>query len=396
MSVAESLTPTFGARLRRSAFWIAFGIGALIIVGIALALSGAGSDQSRPLQADSATPSGAKGLVTVLEEHGVSVTAADSAADAENVLDAGEATLFVYDAGGFLEPRDLARLTEKATDAVVMTPDFADLREIAAGVRTGGSEPADAAPVDAACDVPAARAAQTSELLYTYRIIDNDDALGCFPVSDERYGLVSLPQSGGGSLTLLGNPSALNNETILHGGNAALALNLLGEHGELVWYLPTIADVQADAPPTLGELTPRWVVPFTVLLSLTAAAAMFWRGRRLGPVVVENLPVHVPARETVEGRARLYERGNARGHAIDMLRLGTVSRVAGLLGLSTGATVWQVADAAASVLARDARQTRAVLVDDIPSTDAEVMSLSDALDELEAQVRATIDETGRM
>lgn len=396
MTVAESLTPTFGVRLRRSAFWVVCGVGALVIVLIVLALSGSGGEGSRPLQSDSATPSGAKGLVSVLEDHGVSVTAADSAEDAESALDAGDATLFVFDANGFLNARDLARLTENAADVVVMTPDFADLREIAPGVRAGGAEPADAAPVAAECDVPAAHAAQATEVLYTYRIIDNPDALGCFPVADERFGLVTLPHNDTGSLTLLGNPHALSNDAIIHSGNAALALNLLGEHDELVWYLPTIADVEADAPPTLGELTPPWVVPFTVLLALTAIAAMFWRGRRLGPVVVENLPVHVPARETVEGRARLYERGNARGHAIDMLRMGAASRIAGLLGLSTSATVWEVADAAASTLARDPRQTRAVLVDDMPSTDAGVMALSDSLDDLEARVRAKIDETGRM
>ncbi|WP_167132320.1 DUF4350 domain-containing protein [Paramicrobacterium chengjingii] len=396
MSVAESLTPTVGVRLKRSAFWIVFGIGALVVVMIALALSGSGNTQSRPLQADSATPSGAKGVVSVLEEHGVSVTVADSATDADKALGAGNATLFVYDADGFLDARDLAQLTKKAEDVVVLTPDFADLRAVAPGVRAGGAEPADAALVDAECTVPAARAAQTTEVLYTYRIVDDPDARGCFPVADQRYGLVSLPHSGGGSLTLLGNPGALSNDAIIHGGNAALALNVLGVHDELVWYLPTIADVESEAPPTLGELTPPWVVPFTVLLTLTAIAAMIWRGRRLGPVVVENLPVHVPARETVEGRARLYERGNARGHAIDTLRMGAVSRIAGLLGLSTGASVWQVADAAASALARDPHYTRGVLVDDTPATDAELMALSDSLDDLEARVRAKIDETGRM
>ena len=40
-----------------------------------------------------------------------------------------------------------------------------------------------------------------------------------------------------------------------------------------------------------------------------------WRARRLGPVVAEPLPVVVRAAETVEGRARLYRRGGARGQA---------------------------------------------------------------------------------
>ncbi|PFG30851.1 DUF4350 domain-containing protein [Paramicrobacterium agarici] len=395
MSIAESLTPTVRTRLRRAGFWMVCAVGALVITLIAIALTGGNAAQTRPLQADSPAPSGAKGLVTVLEEHGVSITTADSATDAAEGLAGAHATLFVYDESGFLDARGLSQLAEKAANVVIMTPDFADLREIAPGVRAGGAEPDDAAPVAAQCTVPAAQAAQTADVLYTFRIDNGVDAHGCFPATDGRYGLVAIPRAAG-PLTLLGDPNAFSNEAILHGGNAALALNLLGANDELVWYLPTIADVETDAPPTLGELTPPWVVPFTVLLALTAIAAMFWRGRRLGPVVVEKLPVHVPARETVEGRARLYERGNARVHAIDTLRMGAVSRLAGLLGLPPSTTAWQVADATASLLARDPRQVRAVLVDDLPSSDSQLMALSDAVNDLETRVRATIDETGRM
>ena len=69
------------------------------------------------------------------------------------------------------------------------------------------------------------------------------------------------------------------------------------------------------------------------MLVLVALGAVFWRSRRVGPLVVENLPVVVRASETMEGRARLYERSNSRLHALDALRVGTVARLARTCGL---------------------------------------------------------------
>ena len=65
-----------------------------------------------------------------------------------------------------------------------------------------------------------------------------------------------------------------------------------------------------------------------ILLLLVFLAAAFWRGRRLGPLVVENLPVVVRASETMEGRARLYQKSSARLHALDALRIGAIQRLA--------------------------------------------------------------------
>ena len=48
----------------------------------------------------------------------------------------------------------------------------------------------------------------------------------------------------------------------------------------------------------------------------------FWRGRRLGPVVAERLPVVVRAAETVEGRGRLYRARRARDRAAAALGAG--------------------------------------------------------------------------
>ncbi|SEC01828.1 protein of unknown function [Paramicrobacterium humi] len=393
MTATPATTPTVRTGLRRSAFWIVCGIGALLIAVLVIALSGGGSRTTQRLQADSAAPTGAQALVNVLGDHGVRVTAVDNRADAARALAGSDATLLVYDASGFLDPEALADLRASAARTVLVEPGFLDLRTIAPGVLAGGTEADDAAPVDAKCDVPAAVNAQSSEPFATYRIT-NAAATGCFPVGDDRFGLVAL---SGSATTIVGNAGAFTNERILHGGNAALALNLLGGTDTLVWYLPSIADAAGgDELPSLGELTPDWLVPVTTLLALTAIGAMVWRGRRFGPVVVEQLPVTVPARETMEGRARIYARSGARLRALDALRIGTAGRLARMLGMPQAATVWQIADQAASVVGEHPTEVRRVLIDAVPGGDAELMALSGSLADLERRVFTATDETGRM
>ena len=121
------------------------------------------------------------------------------------------------------------------------------------------------------------------------------------------------PVPSGGEVALVAATTVFENEHVDESGNAALAIGLLGASDELVWYLPGPGDADAAEAPTLAELTPGWVSPVMVLAIAVTIAAGVWRGRRFGPLVVERLPVQVPAGETSEGRARLYARSAARG-----------------------------------------------------------------------------------
>jgi hypothetical protein len=127
-----------------------------------------------------------------------------------------------------------------------------------------------------------------------------------------------------------------------------------------------------------------------VLLGIVALAAALWRGRRFGPLVVEDLPVTVRASETMEGRARLYQRSSARRRALDALRVGTVARLASALRLGRAASVEEVAWAVADRLRRDPQQVRQLLLDADPATDAELVRLSDELLVLERDLRAAL------
>jgi hypothetical protein len=95
--------------------------------------------------------------------------------------------------------------------------------------------------------------------------------------------------------------------------------------------------------------------------------------------------VVVRASETMEGRARLYDRADARLHALDALRIGAVSRLARTCGLPRTATVTEVVDAVAALAGRDRAAVAGILIDREPATDAELVRLSDELLALETE-----------
>jgi hypothetical protein len=106
----------------------------------------------------------------------------------------------------------------------------------------------------------------------------------------------------------------------------------------------------------------------------------------MGPLVIENLPVVVRASETMEGRARLYQKNSSRLHALDALRIGSIERLARLCGLPRTASTTEVAAAVAALTRRDGAELSTILVDAVPATDRELIRLSDELLELEKEV----------
>jgi hypothetical protein len=113
-----------------------------------------------------------------------------------------------------------------------------------------------------------------------------------------------------------------------------------------------------------------------------------WRGRRLGPVVVEQLPVVVRAAETTEGRARLYARTRDRTHALDTLRVAAVRRTAARLGLARRSHVDAVVRAAARATGIPEDRVGAVLVGGPTHDDRALVAGAAAIDDLERAVAA--------
>jgi hypothetical protein len=383
----HTTTPTVRRTLRRILIWVVGAVLALIVASLVYSALRGGTEQGVPLAADNPAPQGAMALAEVLRQQGVDVietATLDETADAAGK--AGDVTVLLWDIDVLLDSDQHDRLRQLSRDLVVLDPTFGELEDLAPGVAQAGF--ADGT-FDADCDVPAVQqAGSVTATGSSYRLLDDaaDGTVGCLADGD-RFGIVQR-DSDGETVTLVGLTDAFTNEHIAEDGNAALALNLLGGNATLIWYIPTAADLAEQPAPNIADLTPPWVTPLAVMLLLTAVGAMFWRARRVGPLVVEDLPVVVRASETMEGRARLYERSDAALHALDSLRIGAVSRLARTCGLPRTATVAEVVDAVAALTGRDRASVAHILVDAVPGTDADLVTLSDALLTLENDAAA--------
>jgi protein-S-isoprenylcysteine O-methyltransferase Ste14 len=373
-------TPTLRRTARRIWPWLALVLAVVLVTVVLVAVALQPQANKDALAADNPGANGAEAVAQVLQQHGVDVTITHSLDRTEGaVRDPRDTTVLVYDPQELLTPAQHRRLHGAVRDLVLVEPGFATLEDLAPGVdaagRSGTTRHAD-------CDIAAVRAAgAVTDGGRIYHAERGSHATSCLR-GDGGAALVRLTVHGVRT-TVLGTGAALRNDTITKRGDAALALHLLGEHHALVWYLPGADDLAEDEPPSLADLTPPWVTPLVVLLLLGALAAAVWRGRRLGRVVVENLPVTVRASETMEGRARLYERAGARAHALDAIRIGTVDRLARMVGLPRRATAQEVVDAVATLTGRPRPEVAAILVDTLPTSDARLVALSDALLRLE-------------
>ncbi|WP_309707970.1 DUF4350 domain-containing protein [Pseudolysinimonas sp.] len=344
------------------------------------------------LSPTSGSPAGSRALVEVLRDQGVDVEPATTLAEVRAVgSDSAATTLLVYDAYLVLGAGQRGDLFEVADHIVVLDPIDAELEDFAPGVVYAGDGFPDTYPVD--CDLPAAgKAEAVSGLPFLYDIEDADaEVTGCFKADDGLYSVVHT-RTRGSDVTIVGISPAFTNSEILDAGNAAFALNLLGEHETLIWYRPDLSELESGEIPTAANLTPPWVTPLVLLLLLLGLAAAIWRGRRVGPLVTERLPVVVRANETMEGRARLYERAGAREHALDSLRIGAIARLALLCGLPRRATVDEVVSAVAALTGRTPDELTELLTDRIPANDGSLVELSDQLLLLEAEVTRVVRE----
>ncbi|WP_411722104.1 DUF4350 domain-containing protein [Mycetocola sp.] len=383
------VTPRARTVARRGLFWAGVAGVCIIVVAATLLLTRGAASSGLLLDPASAAPTGAKAVAEVLRDQGVDVILPDGFDEALAASAQPGTTLAIHDPSGYLTGNRLTELAGEAGDVVLLSPGFRHLQALTPGVRAAGPANPDTA-LDADCTQDAAGRAGTISPGPTFAVSDDSDATGCFPADTGGFGLLSIPD-GADTIRVLGPSELLSNDLVILHGNAALGLGLLGGTDRLVWYLPSIADVEASGPPSIAELTPTWLVPVTSLLGITVLVAMFWRGRRLGPLVAEDLPVTVPAGETMEGRARLYQRSAARTRAVDALRIGAVGRLGNALGLSRHASVSEVSDAVASALGRDPREVRGILLENLPSSERDVVALSDALRDLEAAIAVAVD-----
>lgn len=377
-------------RWRRLRAPVALAVAVLLAAVAGLALVGpAGGGYLDP---GSVAPDGARAVVQVLRTHGVDVRVRTRFDDVARDLAGGSDATVVVARTDLLLGRRTADLRSAVQDAgadlALIGPQQALLADLGLPLVIGGNSPDDASVRDPSCsDVVAARAGSALLGGLAYRAGPEGSAVtACYPVATGA-GLVALTGPGGGRTTVLGSGDALTNERLDDAGDAALAVGTLGARARLVWWTPNPADTGVGPPPSLRDLLPPGVLWAAGQLVVALLVAMVWRGRRLGRLVPEPLPVVVRSVETTLGRGRLYRRARARGRAASVLRAAAVERIAVTCHLTHSADPREVAVAAAARTRRPVTDVTALLVGPEPTDDAALVTLARALDSLDTEVR---------
>jgi hypothetical protein len=341
---------------------------------------------------------GAHAITDLLSNRGDTViraitpSAAQAAAGLDQAGGPSRVTL-VITSPKLLTARQLAGLARVAANRVLIGPDQAALSALAPGIGLAGTAPVQA--LDPGCDLTAAQLAGNADLggaRLTVSTTGPGRVARCYLTG----GAPSLVRytADGRVITVLGSGNALTNGSLAHLGNAALALNLFGTHSRIVWLVPgpgLLSSPSGGAPEngqrSLFSLIPLPAYLVTLQLFIAALLAAVWRGRRLGPLVPEPLPVVVRASETVEGHAGLYRSRRARGRAAVALRTAMLARTLPALGLAPHAQPQEVVAAFSARSGSAPTRIEAMLFGPVPGDDAALVALADDLDTLEKEVR---------
>jgi hypothetical protein len=336
---------------------------------------------------DNPAYNGGQAVARVLATHGVTVVVARGRSALEDAHVDGDTTVLVANTSDLREPttRSLADVASRAERLVLVRPERSVVSVLAPAVlsRTVFRQQEELVAGCATADVHPGEALGRSQAEY-----EQVGALeGCF-THDGFAVYLALPAAGSRpSTVLLGSTDAVTNAHVLDADNAAVVFRTLGHSARLVWYVPDFRDVTPTVDTASGDIFPAWFGPMVVLAAFALGAVMLWRGRRLGRLVTEPLPVTVRALETTQSRGGMYRRARDMSRASAVLREATRRRLAGYLGLPLGTPAEGVAPAAASASGRPADQVRWLLAGPPPSTEADLLGLAASLLALEKEIR---------
>jgi hypothetical protein len=382
-TVSGPSTPALWRRYRLVLLVVLLVLLVAVVMGVALSRGAQARLDPRSVDAE-----GGRALATLLADRGVRV---DRITD-PTMLAAGlgSTTAVLVPILGLLDANAARALGETSRGSVVLVNPPGDLLDaVTADIRS--SSIVSIRVRSARCDEAAAVAA--GDVLIGGRTYESDVGTLCYGGDGDAAPMVVGTTRGGARLVVLGTGAMLTNDRLDEDGNAALGLNLLGGDGsanELRWLVP--APGTASDGESASSILPDWVLPAALQLLLAGLLVALWRGRRLGPPVVEPLPVVVRAAEAVEGRSRLYRRAQARDRAAEALRSGALARMVPRLGIDSSGRGEPSREAVvAAVTSRSGRSdaaVHAVLFGPAPTDDAGLVALADSLD---STVRDTLD-----
>ncbi|MGX9788519.1 DUF4350 domain-containing protein [Mycobacterium sp. MMS18-G62] len=377
--VDTAVGPTVVQRWR-NARWVVLAL--VVIVGVA-ALS-TYLTAPRPggrMDPASTSPEGAHALVTLLRDHGVDVVEADDMAAVERAARPGT-LLVVVQTFHLIDADLLQRLADLPGDRLIVEPVSRTREALAPQIRLAGATTFGGNKPD--CDLREAKRAGEVQ----FGPSDAYEASGEVPVTRCYDGALVRYSHDGRDVTVVGTADFMTNQGLLKEGNAALAMNLAGTRSRMIWYAPQHSEGggEPDGGATLLDLIPDQVPWIVWQLCLVVALVAWWKGRRIGPLVAEQLPVVVRASETAEGRGRLYRSRRARDRAAEALRTATLQRLLPRLGLGHGAQPPAVVQAVAERSGLNPQAVADTLFGPPPASDPFLVNLAHELDTIERQV----------
>lgn len=369
--------PAPAARRWRNWSWVL----PIILTITAVAAASAYLTAERPggrMDPGSTGAQGAHALVALLRSHGVQVAVAKTVDDVERAA-GPDVLLLVAQTQLVTDEALLLRLGRTPADLLLVEPTSRARAALTPGLRSSGVNTVESRPN---CDLREATRAGTVEFgpSNAYKAVGDPTVTRCYDGILVRY------RDGTRTITVVGNTEFMTNGGLLHAGNAALAMNLAGERPLVVWYAPQHLEGESHASAKLLDLIPDNVEWTVWQLGLVVLLLAWCKGRRIGPLVAEDLPVVVRASETVEGLGRLYRSRRARDRAAQALRTATLQRLLPRVGVDFHAPPVAVAEAVAGRSGLDPRYTHRTLFGAPPETDGDLVHLAHALDNIERQV----------
>ena len=321
-------------------------------------------------------------------------------ADIDQALDwarGGDTTLFVP-APSLLNEFSAAALTTMPSSTRVVVVDPPEQVLVAA-----------AAPIDAVNDrwaeFPAAAGCSAPEAANAPRVgSDRHSYAGTTIVVSCYDG--SVVRLGDTDMWLIGSADPFRNDRIGENDNRALVTALLSTKPTVIWLDnhdkqpkpdpgPRIANPFnkplplpsfGGRPPrqSLATLFPGWMWTVLGLLMLILLTLAIAASRRFGTPVTEPMPVSAKARETVEGRGRLYRKAKQPATTLNALRTIAVGQLPAILGVAATTPAGDLFGLAAARAAMPTETVEAILRTDEPRDNEELVAAVARLDNLMA------------
>lgn len=399
MSIASGVASAHPSLLKRQgrslAFWLT-AVVALAAVATLVLWPSPGYGQGDP---ENPRRVGTQAVAKVLQRQGVDVSVVRSSADLQRQHPAGPATLVVSSRKTSMTPytaSSIDKVRSRYQRVVLIAPHTELLHQV--GLGSLRSTTSGVSSVHAGCTDQAIGGASTlgrvgdGSLRYFATGGDLDTPPpGCFTVSGQRPGTMLVRAPGPQEVFAVADREIFTNEQVMVADNAALALTLLGNNRQLVWFSTTTEDEPDTSPtdkPGLSAVLPPWWDAVQRLLTATIVIALIWQVRRFGPLVTERMPVVIKAIETTVNRGHLYHRAGAKDRAVASLQRATRRRLRLALALPRDCSDDELIRAVAQATGRDPHQVHQVLTDSTPVTNDETMVLrAQTLAQLEEEVR---------